>query len=798
MRRPAAAGDRCGPGDRRAGGRPARQVVAREPLLDVRPRVVELGAQRQQAVAVARLGPLGARGLEQDDVAVEEPGHPADRPVAEPQEDQRDPRQPDEREDQPRGAAGPGPCGPGRPATRSRRCRRPRRRASPSRPGRSGAPRSRTGATAAGRPAGGAAGTAPRSGASDIRTATSRRKTAQIARSAQAKKRCWPTESGPALEQPLGGDQADQDRDEDQDGVLEQRGTAAAEQGLHPDRQELLAPFGPHAARQPRDATTLVAQRRGGVGGCGLGRGGGLRRGRRRPDPPRGTRRPTRRPGPAGRVPPRGPRRPSRRTSGRGDRGPRGRARAGGRRDAAASARAAPWSRRSRRTPRPRRACRARRDRRSGRSAIRPSARSASSTRRRSSRSSQSAGPDEGPGTSGSSIRSPSDVRSSAATCAWSRERRNRCVQRASGSASLSGRASSRSTRRSRSPACMASQRAAIASSSSGCPSGRPSRPWSRSSSPSSQRPRGDGISPSSRAITAPSHSRSPRSDSTAIAWCSGSNSRIVSMCCAATRASASHCLARGGDLRGTPDESGSSPARSSSVRRSSSASRLDDGAASAFGRLVGLDAVELAAELHALRDGVEPGEPRAVETGPGGDGSVAEPARLVAPGCRHRVRVVQGSLPGGRRGPLEIHDDRAGHEPEDPGSAALTRRHEGPERAGARDPIVRGALSRILLFTPSGFQHQRLSLEWEGGRGSRRAAFGPGHRSRPCAEYALDRASRAESSARTLSRLSRRVMSRNSQANGAAGRTGDVSRRVMRCGSRVMPRLLAQRYHGK
>ena len=131
--------------------------------------------------------------------------------------------------------------------------------------------------------------------------------------------------------------------------------------------------------------------------------------------------------------------------------------------------------------------------------------------------------------------RSPSGVWSSAATCAWSRESRNRWTQRASGPASRVVHASSRRTRRPSSVACIASHREANASSSSsGCrPSGRPSRPRSRSSSESSQTLGRGGGSSSSRATTAPSHSRSARSASIAMAWCSGSNSRMVRMCCA-------------------------------------------------------------------------------------------------------------------------------------------------------------------------------------------------------------------------------------------------------------------------
>ena len=80
-----------------------------------------------------------------------------------------------------------------------------------------------------------------------------------------------------ALEQPFRRDQPDQDGDQDDDGVLQHRGAAAAEQGLHPDRQELLPPLAPHPPRQAIDATRLMPQGGDGLAILALGRGRGRR-----------------------------------------------------------------------------------------------------------------------------------------------------------------------------------------------------------------------------------------------------------------------------------------------------------------------------------------------------------------------------------------------------------------------------------------------------------------------------------------------------------------------------------------
>ena len=123
-------------------------------------------------------------------------------------------------------------------------------------------------------------------------------------------------------------------------------------------------------------------------------------------------------------------------------------------------------------------------------------------------------------------------VWSSAATCAWSRESWNRWTQRLprAGVPSI-GRASSRRTRRSSRPACIPSHRRRRARRRARRDAGRPAGPASRGAARARRRARRSGqggASSSSRATTALSHSRSPRSASIAMAWCSGSNWRTV------------------------------------------------------------------------------------------------------------------------------------------------------------------------------------------------------------------------------------------------------------------------------
>ena len=60
-------------------------LVAIEPSLDRVPRVLELAPQRHQAMAVARLGLLSLRRLEQHDVAIEQARHAAHQAIGEPQ-----------------------------------------------------------------------------------------------------------------------------------------------------------------------------------------------------------------------------------------------------------------------------------------------------------------------------------------------------------------------------------------------------------------------------------------------------------------------------------------------------------------------------------------------------------------------------------------------------------------------------------------------------------------------------------------------------------------------------------------
>ncbi len=69
-------------------------------------RMLELAAQGHQPMPVARLGLLRVHRLEQDDVAIQEPGHAVDQAVAQPQQDEADTRQPNDRQchpDEPQG-----------------------------------------------------------------------------------------------------------------------------------------------------------------------------------------------------------------------------------------------------------------------------------------------------------------------------------------------------------------------------------------------------------------------------------------------------------------------------------------------------------------------------------------------------------------------------------------------------------------------------------------------------------------------------------------------------------------------
>ena len=167
------------------------------------------------------------------------------------------------------------------------------------------------------------------------------------------------------------------------------------------------------------------------------------------------------------------------------------------------------------------------------------------------------------------------------------------------------------------SPASTRTAARSESSSSSGCrPSGLPSTPRSRSSSASSQTLGAGGGSPSSRAITAPSHSTSARSASIAMAWCNGSNSRMVSTFCAATRASASHCLARAATsrCRAVPAGAGRGQVVERPALQLGQPAR--DGPPGLLGRFVGFQAVELAPDLHPGRDGIEPGHRRVPAVG--------------------------------------------------------------------------------------------------------------------------------------------------------------------------------------
>ncbi len=73
-------------------------MIAVEPRLDYAPAMLELTAQGDQTVAVARLGLLRMPRLEEHDVAIQESGHPMDQPVAQSQQDEPDARQSDDRE----------------------------------------------------------------------------------------------------------------------------------------------------------------------------------------------------------------------------------------------------------------------------------------------------------------------------------------------------------------------------------------------------------------------------------------------------------------------------------------------------------------------------------------------------------------------------------------------------------------------------------------------------------------------------------------------------------------------------
>ena len=57
-----------------------------------------LATQGGQAMTIARFGPLGVVGLEQHDVAVEQPRVLADQAIAESQEEQSQPRHADHRQ----------------------------------------------------------------------------------------------------------------------------------------------------------------------------------------------------------------------------------------------------------------------------------------------------------------------------------------------------------------------------------------------------------------------------------------------------------------------------------------------------------------------------------------------------------------------------------------------------------------------------------------------------------------------------------------------------------------------------
>ena len=153
-------------------------------------RVLQLAPQRQQAMAVARLGLLGLQRLEQDDVAIEQPGHAAHQAIAEPQQDER------------RLAPAGRSAGPlEEPERRPARAGRIRQNGPDARPGSSAAVsscssvdlmkrRTRTAARRPGRSRSGVKKYVIRCGASASLRANSKRNTEQTARSAQAKNSC--------------------------------------------------------------------------------------------------------------------------------------------------------------------------------------------------------------------------------------------------------------------------------------------------------------------------------------------------------------------------------------------------------------------------------------------------------------------------------------------------------------------------------------------------------------------------------------------------------------------------------
>ncbi len=279
----------------------------------------------------------------------------------------------------------------------------------------------------------------PRSGASAIRTATSTRKTEQMARSAQAKNRCWAADSGPARSNihsaaisPI------------RTGMRIRTAFSSIAEPRRPSRASIriASSFSRHSERtRParrstrracwRRAATASRSSRASAATAATGSAistrikgsGGDSAAAAAPIPPSagasaGS-------GSSGISAAQRPHdRPRRSRSSRAS-SSRRTARCGGM--CSRKAVISPISSNATATAREQGSRRSRGDR----SAIRPSAASASSSRRRSSSSSHSAGPDAPPRRIGAGARSPSGVWSSAATCAWSLESRNRWAQSA-------------------------------------------------------------------------------------------------------------------------------------------------------------------------------------------------------------------------------------------------------------------------------------------------------------------------------------------------------------------------------
>ena len=226
---------------------------------------------------VARFRLLCGRRLEQDDIAIEQPGEAADQPIAEPQDDQAHPREPGDRQHQPGK-----PQHLGHPAVLRQDFQGARL---------TGRRRAHLGQVDLVRdePERNRGEQVDHQVVEEVGHPIRRQAEpeSEIEEEDRANGQVGPGEEPVlggrermcALEEELGGDEADQYRDQDQHGVFEDGHRAASEDRDQAEVQQSLLPLAMDPARQTLDPTSLATEERGRRAGFGaIDRRGGFAR----------------------------------------------------------------------------------------------------------------------------------------------------------------------------------------------------------------------------------------------------------------------------------------------------------------------------------------------------------------------------------------------------------------------------------------------------------------------------------------------------------------------------------------